>query len=696
MSRFADLEPLPPGGVAVLAEYPYYRADPAAWANNLCALRALGVTVITAYVPWRFHELDPEIDGASGYDFTGRTHPQRDVVGFFGIVAESGLKAVLKPGPFIHAEIRLGGLPERLTKLPSRLSARGTTITDEGEPAPSAHSSEFAAATTEWLRVVQKEVVDVVAHPRGPVIALQIGNEGTFSDLHKPIDVDDFSAAALAAHSQWLGRHTGVPADAAAREKWMRWTGIGTRAVLTLFKEVLGNGLPVVVNLPLPGLPGSQRLPETWLVRAAEAVPSSALAANTSWTGNATFSDEALTALLLGMRFARTDVVEDNWGFTWTDDSYASPAVPLYHSLLGLALGSSTVSVYTACTTYHWAPHLCPSVEGVLKEGGKPEDFAPPYCPGAPLDESGATHPNATALRLLTTFTGWFGDVLRSATADVGAHLVVDPVSVTATAWPDQSTEAAPLSVAAATATRWLLHHGVEVDVVRPGDHILDHVLTDARRRTWLVVGGRTMGQRTQQRLAALITMGHRLVLVGPVPEYDETGASCDVLAQALWASDRACQVSVEGLGLSDAAEQVHAVLAEGRPHGNGNLLVLRRTDPSTNTTVLYLFSRKDCEQTVTDRIAGTDVTVSLAPRGVAVLVVKDGEFQGFLVNRGTSGDDFSPRLKVGQVDVPAGGLVGRRSLCGWESPPPELLSAPSWLYLDRDHGEPTRTEGHH
>jgi hypothetical protein len=272
----------------------------------------------------------------------------------------------------------------------------------------------------------------------------------------------------------------------------------------------------------------------------------------------------------------------------------------------------------------------------------------------------------------------------------------VDPVSVTATAWPDQSTEAAPLSVAAATATRWLLHHGVEVDVVRPGDHILDHVLTDARRRTWLVVGGRTMGQRTQQRLAALITMGHRLVLVGPVPEYDETGASCDVLAQALWASDRACQVSVEGLGLSDAAEQVHAVLAEGRPHGNGNLLVLRRTDPSTNTTVLYLFSRKDCEQTVTDRIAGTDVTVSLAPRGVAVLVVKDGEFQGFLVNRGTSGDDFSPRLKVGQVDVPAGGLVGRRSLCGWESPPPELLSAPSWLYLDRDHGEPTRTEGHH
>ncbi|MGH3770914.1 MAG: beta-galactosidase [Pseudonocardiaceae bacterium] len=680
MSRFADLEPLPTGRVAVLAEYPYYRADPAAWASNLCALKALGATVITAYVPWRWHELDPEIDGASGYDFTGRTHPQRDVVGFFGIVAETGLKAVLKPGPFIHAEIRLGGLPERLTKLPARRSARGATITDEGEPTPSAHSSEFAAATAEWLRVVRKEVVDVVAYPCGPVIALQLGNEGTFSDLHKPVDMDDFSAAALAAHSRWLGRHAGVPADAAAREKWVRWTGVGTRAVLTSFKEMVGDALPVVVNLPLPGLPGSQRLPEAWLVRAAEAVPSRALAANTSWTGNATFSDEALTALLLGMRFARTDVVEDNWGFTWTDDSYAVPAVPLYHSLLGLALGSSTVSVYTACTTHHWVPHLGPSVEGVLKEGGKPEDFAPPYCPGAPLDESGAMHPNATALRLLTTFTGWFGDVLRSATADVGAHLVVDPVSVAATAWPDPSTEAAPLSVAAAAATRWLLHHGVEVDVARPGDHVLDHARTDNRQRTWLVVGGRAMGQRTQQQLAALITVGHRLVLVGPVPEYDETGAGCDMLAQALWASDTACHVSVGGLGLPAAAERVHEVLAEGQPHNIGTLLVLRRTDPGTNTAIVYFFSRKDREQTVTDRIDGTDVTVSLAPRGVAVLVVVDGELQGFLVNRGTSGDDFSPRLEVGRVGVPASGLVGRRSPSGWEPPPLEGQAGPIML----------------
>lgn len=667
--RIADLAPLPAGRVAVLAEYPYYRADPGAWTENLRALKALGATVITAYVPWRLHELDPEIDDESGYDFTGRTHPQRDVVGFLGKVAEAGLKAILKPGPFIHAEIRLGGLPERLTKLTPRLSVNGATITDEAEPAPSAHSAKFAAAAAEWLRTVRTEVVDVVAYPDGPVIGLQIGNEGVFSDLHKPIDIDDFSGPALDAHSRWLGRETGVPTDAATRQNWVRWTGIGARDVLTSFKDILGDRLPVAVNLPLPGPPGRQRLPETWLMRAAEAVPEGTLVGNTSWTGNAMFSDEALTALWLGMRFPRTDVVEDNWGFTWTDDSYATPAVPLYHSLLGLAFGSSTVSVYTACTTYHWAPHMGPNVAGVLKEGGKPEDFAPPYCPGAPLDESGATHPNAAALRALTTFTEWFGHVLRSATAEPGALLVVDPVAVAASAWPGEYAEAAPLSTAAAAAVRWLIHDGVEVDVVRPDDVALT---ADGGRDTWLVVGGSAMGRETQRRLADVVAAGHRCVLVGPVPERDETGEPCDGLAQALRAGTAGRHGPLPAADLPRAAELVHTVLA-GRPaDGDFKLLVLRRTDPRTDTTVLYLFSRADSEQVYSGRITETEVTVSVAPRGVAVLILAGGELQGFLMNHGAAGprQEFSPLLTVGQDEVPleqAGDLAGRRGPAGWE-----------------------------
>lgn len=663
--RLADLPPLPAGEVAVLAEYPYYRADPAAWADNLRALKALGATVITAYVPWRWHELDPEVDGEDGYDFSGATHPQRDVLGFCRQVAEAGLVAILKPGPFIHAEVRLGGLPDRVTAMTPRRSARGAAITDEGSPTPSAHGGQFGAATADWLNAVRKEVVATVAYPQGPVIALQLGNEGVFSDLHKPIEFDDFSAPAVHAHSRWLGEQAGVPVDAAARQRWVRWTGLGTQDLLTSFRDALGDQLPVAVNLPLPGLAGSARLPESWLARAAEAVPHGALAGSTSWTGNAAFSDEALTALWLGIRFRRTDVLEDNWGFTWTDESYAHAAVPLYHALLGLAFGSSTVSVYTACTTYHWARSMAPDEAGVLREGGRPEDFVPPYCPGAPLDESGATHPNAGALRLLTGFTDWFGPVLRSAEARPAAALVVDPVAVAASAWPDESTEAAPLSTAAAAAMRWLLRDGMETDVLRPAD-----VAVSSVDRIWSVVGGPAMARATQRALAELVAAGKPVVLVGPIPEHDEDGSPCDLLARAL-PGDTARHVPVTGFELPDAVEAVYATLAGDRAAGEERPLVIERYTES-GVAVAYLFNRTDHEHVHTGLFAGTELTVSLAPRGVAVLIVDGAGLTGFLLNRGVLAADaaFSPVLRVSGEEVPLaqpGDLAGRRAPGGWE-----------------------------
>jgi Glycosyl hydrolases family 35 len=669
--RIADLEPLSPEGIAVLAEYPYYRAEPGAWADNLRALKDLGATVITAYVPWRLHELDPETDGERGYDFTGRTDPQRDVIGFCKLVQEAGLSAILKPGPFIHAEVRLGGLPERLTAFPSRLSAYGRTITDEGEPAPSAHTQEFTAAARQWLSAVRTEVLDLVAYPSGPVIGLQIGNEGLFSDLHKPIHLDDFSSAAVSVASQHLGRRVEVPHNAATREQWLRWSGVGTRGVLSSWRDVLGDRLPVAVNVPLPGLPGPGRLPETWLMRSSESIPSGVLVGGTSWSGNAMLSDQSLLALWLGMRFTRTDVVEENWGFTWTDDSYATPAVPVYHSLLGLALGSSTVSVYTACTTYHWAPQLGPDPVGVRLEGGNPEDFTPPYCPGAPLDESGVMHPNAAALRLLTTFTQWFGPALRSAVSEPDAFLMVDPVAVTDSAWPtDPGPGSAPLSVAAAAGLRWMVQEGVEVDIVRPNDVKIRH-----QARTWLVVSGLAMDRQTQHRLVDVLAANGRCVVVGPLPRRDELGEPCDVLAQALSSSPAGCHIPVSDMQASDAVTAVYAVLTEPTEHPTSldpTLLRLVRTTPETGTTVLYLFSRSDVVQEYSGQVAGVEIATSVAPRGVVVLVLVGETLQGLLFNRGSSEPygTFTPFLAVGEELVPleyGGDLAGRRGPDGWE-----------------------------
>jgi hypothetical protein len=349
------------------------------------------------------------------------------------------------------------------------------------------------------------------------------------------------------------------------------------------------------------------------------------------------------------------------------------------------------VSVYTACTTYHWAPHLAPDPAGVLKEGGRPEDFTPPYCPGAPLDESGAAHPNAAALRVLATFTRWFGRELRSATAEPAALLVADPVAAAATAWPEEpGGGAAPLSTAAAAAVRWLVRDGVETDVVRPDDA----ALAAGRPGTWLVPSGSAMAREAQRRLAAAITVGRRCVVVGPLPERDEAGRPYDVLARAIRAGGPGHHVPLPATDGASAAGLVHAVLAgrdtgrspapeslgvpggpdvPGGPEDDGRLLVLRRTNPAgAGTTVLYLFDRSGAWQEYSGRVAGTPVTVPLAPHGVAILVLTGGELAGFLANRGTAATRPGPSslLTVGEEQVrlgQAGQVTGRRGGTGWE-----------------------------
>ncbi|MGL5811604.1 MAG: beta-galactosidase [Nocardioides sp.] len=687
--RIADVDPLLEGDILVLTEYPYYRADYQVWEENLRALKGLGATVVTAYIPWRLHEVDPAATDTSRYDFTGRTHPQRNVLGFLKLLAELGLRAILKPGPFIHAEVRLGGLPERVRNFPPRVDWRGQIITDEGAHSPSAHSGEFAIAASHWLHAVRSQVVNALAYPSGPVIGLQIGNEGVFSDLHQPIDRDDFSRPALAAGRSWFGSEVVIPTDASSRQAWLQWSGVGTRIVLSAFQESLGDRLPTVVNLPLPGHPGDNRLPETWLIRSAAAAPDKVLIGATSWSGNAMISDRALVALWLGMRFFQADMVEENWGFTWTDDSYAAPAAPLYNSLLSLAFGSSTVSVYTSCTTYHWLPELSPDPAGVLSEGGRPEDFTPPYCPGAPLDEHGDSHPNAAALLQLTTFFSWFGRVLRSATACADALLLVDPVSVAESAWPRGSDIAAtchaPLSLAAAAAVRWLVHDGVEVDVVRPNS---DDLVIGEELRTWLVVGGATMGRRSQHLLADAVLAGNRCVVVGPMPEYDEFGHPCVVLDKAMADSVEARHLPGTRADFETEAAAVHATLSADGGDGDDQILTLTRQVPGTDTRVLYLFSRFESSRVYRGEVAGAQVAAAVAPRGVVVLILEGRSLQGLLFNRGVSKttDTFEPFITVSGEDIPLGSsrdTVARRTTDGWQ-------------FWDPSTAEPRSTLGGH
>lgn len=425
----------------VLGDYPYYRAAPGRWADNLRELRRAGVDVVTSYLPWRLHEYR---DGTQyRYDFTGQRDAQHDVCGYLRLVAEAGLAAVLKPGPFIHAEVQLGGLPDRLCGAGAGQVVRGLSgaeLTSQGQALPSLHEEAMRAEVRHWLAQVSSQVLEPFSRANGgPVIGVQLGNEGCYGEIHLPIDRQDAGPGALAGFAGWLAA-TGLATDTPTPERirqdpalgaaWAQWCGLDIAACWRWLSDQLPAGLVRLVNVPFaaPGLP-SQPAPALagWAARQPALRLGDVRLGHTEWIGNPARDPRILAAHCFQQLFNGSDVVETNWGFTWTDESFADPATPLFSGLLALLLGSSTCSVYTACATQSWGPLVDLDPDGLRSEGFDPAHYGPPYCPGAPTREDGTAGATRPALDTLAELIRQHGaELLRSQLA-VHGTVEVEP-----------------------------------------------------------------------------------------------------------------------------------------------------------------------------------------------------------------------------------------------------------------------------
>lgn len=155
----------------------YFRLEPDAWRSALDGVKRLGLRIVETYVPWGVHEL------ATGeFDF-GRIDPRLDVARFVRLAGELGLKVFARPGPHINAELTYFGLPERViwTKECQALSAGGKPVVlpmpPQSFPVPSFASEAFHAETELWFHAVGRELAPLM-HPHGPIVLMQVDNEG--------------------------------------------------------------------------------------------------------------------------------------------------------------------------------------------------------------------------------------------------------------------------------------------------------------------------------------------------------------------------------------------------------------------------------------------------------------------------------------------------------------------------------------
>ena len=149
-NRYLTLDGKP--WLPVSAEFHFSRYPEAQWEDEILKMKAAGVNVVSTYVIWIHHE---EIKGQ--FDWSG----QRDLRAFARLCAKHGMYMVARIGPWDHAEVRNGGLPDWVLK-------QGPTR--ENDPA-------YLASVRIWYGQIADQLHGLLWKDGGPVLAIQIENE---------------------------------------------------------------------------------------------------------------------------------------------------------------------------------------------------------------------------------------------------------------------------------------------------------------------------------------------------------------------------------------------------------------------------------------------------------------------------------------------------------------------------------------
>ncbi|XP_029445508.1 beta-galactosidase [Rhinatrema bivittatum] len=132
----------------------YSRVPRFYWKDRLLKMKMAGLDAIQTYVPWNFHEPEPE-----KYQFTG----DQDIEAFLQTANDLGLLVVLRAGPYICAEWDMGGLPAWLLE-------RESIVLRSSD-------ADYLAAVDKWMSVFLPKMKPFLYQNGGPIITVQVENE---------------------------------------------------------------------------------------------------------------------------------------------------------------------------------------------------------------------------------------------------------------------------------------------------------------------------------------------------------------------------------------------------------------------------------------------------------------------------------------------------------------------------------------
>jgi len=138
-------------------EFHYFRVPSILWEDRLKKMKSTGANLISVYIAWNMHE---PLEGVEVWD------GDYDLNRFLGLCQKYGFYVLIKPGPYICAELDFGGHPDWLIEKIARKEFR-LRMLDEG----------YLEQCRKWYKRVS-EVINPHLHINGgAIIAAQIENE---------------------------------------------------------------------------------------------------------------------------------------------------------------------------------------------------------------------------------------------------------------------------------------------------------------------------------------------------------------------------------------------------------------------------------------------------------------------------------------------------------------------------------------
>jgi beta-galactosidase len=136
----------------VMGEFHFSRYPHQYWEEELLKMKAGGVQIISSYIIWIHHE---EIQGQ--FDWSG----DRNLREFVQLCAKHGLLVFVRIGPWAHAEVRNGGFPDWVQRMPHTRS----------------NDPQYLAAVDSFYRQIAEQLKGEFWKDGGPIIGVQLENE---------------------------------------------------------------------------------------------------------------------------------------------------------------------------------------------------------------------------------------------------------------------------------------------------------------------------------------------------------------------------------------------------------------------------------------------------------------------------------------------------------------------------------------